>query len=54
MKGDEMSKLSIEEIEDSDARAEIWREEERESSQYMFLIELAKNAFNRKINTLGE
>jgi hypothetical protein len=42
-----MSKLNLEEIEDSEAKAEIWREEEHESTYYKSLIEVSRTVLNK-------
>jgi hypothetical protein len=49
-----MSKLSLTEMEESDAKADIWREEEHDSVEYISLIQMAKNALNRSTKTLSD
>ena len=49
-----MFRLNLEDIEESEANAEIWREEERDSMQYKSLVELAKKALNRNTKNVAE
>jgi len=42
-----MSKLNLEEIEDSEAKAEIWREEEHDSTYYKSLIDMSRTVFSK-------
>jgi len=42
-----MYELSLEAIEELEAQAEIWRQEERESPEYNRLIALARSGLNR-------
>jgi hypothetical protein len=46
-----MSKLSLEVIEDSEAKAEIWREEEHDSTSHKSVIKMAKTALKSNINS---
>jgi hypothetical protein len=50
-KGIGMSKLSLEVIEDSEAKAEIWREEEHDSTSHKSVIKIAKTALKSSINS---
>jgi hypothetical protein len=44
-------KLSIEEIEDLDAKADIWYQEEHDSLSYKSAIKMARTALNSNIDT---
>jgi len=46
-----MPKLSLEVIEDSEAKAEIWREEEHDSTSHKSVIKMAKTAVKGNINS---
>ena len=46
-----MSKLNLEMIEDSEAKAEIWRVEEHESTSHKSVIKMAKTALKSNINS---
>jgi hypothetical protein len=46
-KENKMSELSMEELEELEGQAEIWRQEERESPEYKRLIALARSGLNR-------
>ena len=42
-----MFRLNLEEIEDSEAKAEIWREEEHDSTYYKSLIDMSRTVFSK-------
>jgi len=46
-----MFRLNLEDIEDSEAKAEIWREEEHDSTSHKSVIKMAKTALKSNINS---
>jgi len=46
-----MFRLNLEEIEDSEAKGEIWREEEHDSTFYKSVIIMARDALKSNVDS---
>ena len=46
-----MSRTNLEEIEDSEAKAEIWRKEEHDSTSHKSVIKMARDALKSNVNS---